>query len=118
MFGKNDKKGERSQGDQRRLSEIKSLTRALVQIASQGGCNVTDFKRLSGGDPMPVLAIRRAQQALIKCIRSAAFSGLNSDEIRTEGIEAVILSDTVVMGDVAHFAMVEVGTTINDLVTR
>ena len=66
---------------QRQISQVKTLTRSLIEIANRGDCEVTDFERVSSESLAPVRNVRRAQQALLDSVHSAVSSGLGSDYI-------------------------------------
>lgn len=94
----------RTEIHQRRLSEVRRLTRELIKTANGSGRSGVDCETTSRQDLDDVRALKRARHQLLHAMQMALSAGLHYDDIRAQGIDQTA-SEATIMSDLAHYML-------------
>lgn len=107
MFMRKQRRGGPTKKSQPQLLKIRKLTRELINTANESEDSGLDGDTTTPQDLEAVRTLRDAQQTLLESMQMALGAGLDSDVIRTQGIDHAV-SQSIVMSDLAHFVVGEI----------
>jgi hypothetical protein len=99
------RRAELSERQRRVLSDIRRLSRELLQLANaQSALKSSNVETTSPQDLRAVRALHRAEQAVRDAIDRGLHTGLRIEVISQQGIERVV-SEMVILSELAHFSI-------------
>ena len=107
MFSWRKRHGRPTERSQRQFSKIRKLTQELITAANESERADVDGETTTSQTMKTVRALRHAQQALLESMKMATAAGVDSDAIRTQGIDHAALQ-SILMSDLAHYLVDEI----------
>ena len=101
-----ERRGVDTERSRRQLYKVQKLTRDLIKAANESERSGVDDESTSPQDLLAVRTLLHAQQALLESMQMAKMVGVDSDVIRTQGIDRAV-AQSIVMSDLAHYVVGE-----------
>ena len=109
IYGGRERHGGHTERNKRQLFEIRRLTQELIKAANESERSDVDREATTPQDLAAVRTLRDAQRALRESMQRAMAAGLESDAIRTHGIDRAV-SQTILVSDLARYLVSEILT--------